>query len=216
MCKNIYSIFIISAISLIGMGLVCHKVEASENTEEVVQADIERRDVRLSEIEAQDIELGVFFGVLSIENFGSQTMYGIRAAYHITELFFIEAIGGQSSITDQVLRSEGVSPVFPSDKEDIDFYNLSIGFNLFSGETFIAGKWALNSSGYVKAGAGSIDLVVDDKLTFNLGIGMRFVINDHVAFHVDMEDMVAESGILASNSGITHNLQLHTGLTVFF
>jgi outer membrane beta-barrel protein len=216
MRRNVYSIFIISAISLIGMGLICHEVEAGENTEEVVQVDIERRDVRLSEIEAQNIELGVFFGVLSIENFGSQAMYGIRAAYHITELFFIEGVSGQSSITDQVLRSEGVSPVFSSDKENIDFYNLSIGFNLFSGETFFAGKWALNSSGYVKAGAGSIDLVVDDKLTFNLGIGIRFVINDYLAFHVDMEDMVAESGILAGNNSITHNLQLHTGFTLFF
>ena len=36
--------------------------------------------------------LAIFAGLMSIEDFGSDAVYGVRLAYHVTEGFFVEAI----------------------------------------------------------------------------------------------------------------------------
>ena len=40
--------------------------------------------------------VGAFVGIMSIEDFGSDVVYGARLAYHVTEGFFVEATVGQT------------------------------------------------------------------------------------------------------------------------
>ena len=44
-----------------------------------------------------NIEVGLDYGVISIEDFGTNPCYGGDAAYHITEDFFTRANGGRST-----------------------------------------------------------------------------------------------------------------------
>ena len=64
--------------------------------EQVIDPQVERREVREPEIDTEDFELGVFAGILSIEDFGSDVVYGARLAYHVTEGLFVELAGGRA------------------------------------------------------------------------------------------------------------------------
>ena len=42
-------------------------------------------------IDTEDFEVGAFAGVMSIQDFSSEVVYGVRAGWHVTEDFFFEA-----------------------------------------------------------------------------------------------------------------------------
>jgi hypothetical protein len=60
----------------------------------VIEPQVERRQVKVPKIGARDIELGAYYGELSIQDFGSQPVAGLRLDYHISEDFFAEAPTG--------------------------------------------------------------------------------------------------------------------------
>ena len=69
--------------------------------EQVIQPQLDRREVKLAHIDVDDIEFGVYTGILSMENFPSQSVRGLRLAFHVSEDFFIETSYAKSIITDK-------------------------------------------------------------------------------------------------------------------
>ena len=71
----------------------------------IVEPQVTRREIKTPRIKAKDFEVGAYFGALSIEDFGTNPVYGVRAAYHVTEDFFLEGFlarskAGQSSLEE--------------------------------------------------------------------------------------------------------------------
>ena len=67
------------------------QAEASAATQappRVIEPEVERRTIKRTRIDTENFELGPWYGVLSVEDFGTNPAYGIKAAYHITEDFF--------------------------------------------------------------------------------------------------------------------------------
>src|SRR5579883_1434243 len=62
----------------------------------VVDPDVPRRKITVPRIRSRNVEVGLDYGVLSIEDFGTHPSYGITAAYHITEDFFFQGEVGRS------------------------------------------------------------------------------------------------------------------------
>ena len=56
----------------------------------VIEPQVNRREVKTPKIKAKDFELGGYFGALSIQDFGTNPVYGVRAAYHVSEDIFLE------------------------------------------------------------------------------------------------------------------------------
>ncbi|MFV1993601.1 MAG: outer membrane beta-barrel domain-containing protein [Acidiferrobacterales bacterium] len=209
--KNSLIQIFMAGLLLLGSG----NLYAAES-EQVIEADIDRREIQAPKIGSQDIEGGFFFGVLSIENFGSNSVAGLRLAYHITEDFFVETTYGQSTVSDAVIRDEiGQGPFPDGSSEQLYYYNISGGVNLFPGELFLFGKWPVGSSVYMKLGVGTVHLV-EDKQSFNFGFGLRLLPLDWLAVHIDMEDLIFEQDFLAGQNSLTHNFQLTTGVTFYF
>lgn len=50
--------------------------------EPLIQPQITRREIKEAAIDTENFELGVFMGLLSIEDFGTNPVYGIRLDYH--------------------------------------------------------------------------------------------------------------------------------------
>jgi hypothetical protein len=57
---------------------------------QVIEMEVQRREIKEPEIDSEDFEIGAFAGVMSIEDFGSGAVYGVRLAYHVTAGFFVE------------------------------------------------------------------------------------------------------------------------------
>jgi hypothetical protein len=62
----------------------------------VIEPEVSRRTVKVPRIRRSDFELGVDYGVISIEDFGTHPSYGFTLAYHITEDFFFQGEWGRT------------------------------------------------------------------------------------------------------------------------
>ncbi|NKB97575.1 MAG: outer membrane beta-barrel domain-containing protein [Pseudomonadales bacterium] len=191
------------------------KPEALE-LEPLIVREEERRDVDVDRIDSENFEIGVSGGIMHIEDFGSDASTSLRFAYHITEDFFVEASYGQSTLGQTSFeRLSGGSPLLTDEERDLTYYNVGIGWNLFPGESFVAGRWAFKGSLYVIAGAGSTEFGGDDLFTINVGVGYRLIATDWLALHVGVKDHYFESDLLGETEG-KHNIELAGGLTFFF
>ena len=189
--------------------------DATTLLDEVVQPDIERREIKEAEIDAENWEFGFFAGVLSFEDFGTNDVFGLRMAYHITEDWFAEANFGLSEL--QKSSSEnlaGFSPLLTEDERDLSYYNVNLGYNILPGEVYL-GKWAFNSSFYFIVGAGNTLFASDEYFTYNFGAGLRLFATDWIAMHWDVRNHVMEHSLFGEEKEI-QNLEAHLGLTLFF
>jgi outer membrane beta-barrel protein len=190
-------------------------VVLAESPEQVVRPEIERREVREADIDTEDFEIGIFGGLMNVEDFGTNPVYGARAAYHVTEYIFTEAAYGRTS-TDKssAERIFGVN-VLSNDDRDLDYWNVSFGFNILPGESFIGSKWAFTSDFYIIGGAGSTSFGGEDEFTWNVGFGYKVLANDWLAIRVDARDHVFDVDLLGE-SQTNHNLEFTGGLSIFF
>lgn len=202
--------------NLFGVGPEDSPPPTAEATGQVIEPEVERREVKEPEIDREDFEVGAFVGVMSIEDFGSDVVYGARLAYHVTEGFFIEGTVGQSEagLTSFEALSGGAR-IIDDDERTFTYYNLNLGYNLLPGEGFIGEGRAYNTSFYLVAGLGSTTFAGDDRFTINFGAGYRLLLTDSVALHVDFRDHLFDIDLLGEEKTV-HNLEGHLGVTVFF
>jgi outer membrane beta-barrel protein len=190
--------------------------QPDHDVEPLVVREPERREVRVDAIDSEDFEIGVYGGIMDIEDFGSDTVTGIRAAYHITEDFFIEGTYGRSKLGQTSFESlSGGARLLTDAERDLSYWNGSIGWNILPGESFIGSRFAFKGSLYLLAGAGSTEFGGDSVFTINAGVGYRLIARDWLALHVTAQDHVWESDLLGE-SATKHNISLTGSLTVFF
>ncbi|MDH3560615.1 MAG: outer membrane beta-barrel domain-containing protein [Gammaproteobacteria bacterium] len=211
----------LSLLMLLGLLHGCSLLRTAEpavysETEPVIKPGIERRTITEADIDSEDFEVGAFVGVMSIEDFGSNAVYGVRAAYHATEDFFFEAAAGATEAGKTSYETlSGGARLLTGSQRDLYYYNLSLGYNILPGESFIGSRHAFNSALYLMAGVGNTEFADDSHFSFNIGAGYRFLLNDWVALHLDFKDHIFESDLLGSEK-YTHNLEGSVGLSAFF
>jgi outer membrane beta-barrel protein len=182
----------------------------------VIEPEVARREVKVAAIDAENIEVGAYFGALSIEDFGTNNVYGVRAAYHVTEDFFFEANYGMSKAGETSYETLGGDvQLLTDDERRFTYYSLSLGYNLLPGEVYLGRGLAMNSALYLLGGIGSVEFAGDQHFTVNFGAGYRVLPTDWLAIHIDVQDLVFQSDLLGKDK-LTNNFAVHIGATVFF
>ena len=202
--------------NLFGFGNEEAPPPSAEAPGQVIDAEVERREIKEPKIDREDFEIGAFAGILSIEDFGTDLSYGLRLAYHLTEGFFVEGTAGASraGLTSFEILSGG-APIMTDSERDYYYYNLNLGYNILPGEVFLGEGRAYNSGLYLIGGLGSTRFAGDDRFSVNFGVGYRFLLNDSVALRLDFRDHLYDIDILGEEKTV-HNLEGHLGFTVFF
>ncbi len=207
----------LTAIFVASLASPSHAAQPEElELEPLMVREVERREVEIDDLDSEDFEVGVFGGMMNVEDFGSDTVTGIRAAYHVSEDFFVEGVYGQTTLgqTSFELLSGG-APLLTDEERDMTFYNVSVGWNIFPGESFVGGRWAFKGGLYLIAGAGSTEFGGDDRFTINAGVGYRLIATDWLALRIDVRDHYFESDLLGVMEN-KHNIEFSGGLTFFF
>lgn len=193
------------------------KEAEADQARPVIEPRVERREIKQAKIDTEDFEVGAYGGFMSIEDFGSNFVYGARLAYHITEGLFAEATYGQTEAgkTSYEILSGGQALLLTSDQRQFKYYDLSLGYNVLPGEVFIARDWAFNSALYVVLGAGNTSFAGDNYFTFAYGAGYRVLATDSIALHFDVRDHMFNIDITGEDK-TTHNIEFNLGGTWFF
>ncbi|MEO7387815.1 MAG: outer membrane beta-barrel domain-containing protein [Gammaproteobacteria bacterium] len=181
----------------------------------VISPEVERRPIKTPKIDTEDFEITAYYGLISVEDFGSNSIYGVRAAYHVTESLFLE---GTYAFPSEVDRSsvEVLSNInlLGSDR-DYSYYDLAVGWNLLPGEVFIGRNHAFNSALYVVGGAGNTSFAGDELFTLTFGAGYRVLATDAIALHFDVRDHLFDNDVTGEDK-TTHNIEFNLGLSWFF
>ena len=182
----------------------------------VIEPEVDRRDIDPPRIDSEDFEVGIFLGQMSVEDFGVNTVAGATFAYHITEGLFVELGAGR---TDTGLTSferlSGAAQLLTDDERELTYYNLSLGYNVFPGESFVGRSRALNTALYVVGGVGKTNFAGDDRFTVNVGLGIRLMPLDWLAIHVDVRDYIFDIDLLGQEK-TAHNMAATIGVAFFF
>src|SRR6202453_1056709 len=182
----------------------------------VIEPQVNRREVKTPKIKAKDFEVGAYFGALSIEDFGTNPIYGVRAAYHVSEDIFVEAYLARSKAGLSSL--EDVFPqitVLSNSGRQFTYYDLDVGYNVLPGEFFLGRGRAFNSALYVTFGIGDVKFANQDQFALNFGVGARILVTDWLALHMDVRDHVFESDLVGVDKN-GHNIQATLRMTPTF
>jgi outer membrane beta-barrel protein len=167
----------------------------------LIDPNIERREINESDIDTEDLEIGIFVGV--------------SLAYHINENLFLEARYAQATAGQTSFEKlSGGAPFLTEEERDYTYYNLSIGYNI-NGETFFTDNLVFNSDIYFTLGAGSTEFGGDERFTISAGAGYRLLFTDFWALKVDVRDHVFTSDIIGVEKDV-HNIAITLSTTFFF
>jgi outer membrane beta-barrel protein len=192
-------------------------LKVEQGSDQVIQPKVRRRNlISLDDVESEDIEFGPYGGMLSTEDFGVNAVAGVRLAYHFSESLFAELTAALSKTSKTSYeRLSGGASLLTADERKLTYYEVSVGYDMLPGESFV-GKWlAYNSAFYVIAGAGITHFAGDDHFTFSYGAGYRFMSTDWLAVHFDVRDHMFSLDLLGTKKTL-NNLETQVGITVYF
>ncbi|MGD8417067.1 MAG: outer membrane beta-barrel domain-containing protein [Pseudomonadales bacterium] len=186
------------------------------NLEPLVVREPERREVKVDRIDSENFEIGIAGGLMNVQDFGTDFTTSVWLAYHVTEGFFVEGQYGKTTLGQTSFeRLSGGADLLTDAQRDMRYYNVSVGYNLFPGESFLGRRWAFKGGLYLIGGVGSSDFAGDERFTVNAGLGYRLVATDWLAFHVTVRDHMFESDLLGSKDTY-HNIEFTGSLSLFF
>lgn len=182
----------------------------------VIDQQVERRKIKVPRINATDVEIGGYYGEISIEDFGAQPLAGLRLNYHVTEDFFFELRYGRAKAGKTSFETLNGNVQLLTDAERrFTYYSLGLGYNFLPGEIFIGRNRAMASALYLTGGIGSTRFVDQQNFSVIFGAGFRVLPTDWLAIHIGMDDLIFRSDLLGVDR-LKNNLQGHIGVTVFF
>ena len=166
------------------------------------------------DIDTEYFDVGVFAGVINIEDFSSDLVYGINATFNTDENFFmqlnyLEADASLSSF------EESQGKIFSGGDRTFRHFDFLVGYNLFQGELFLSEANARLSSLYLVAGIGDTDFGGEGSFTYTIGIGYQIALTRDIILRFDYRDYIYNTNLIGDDK-YTHNTQLSGGLSYLF
>jgi outer membrane beta-barrel protein len=190
--------------------------EEPQGEPSIIEPQVTRRAVKTPHIKAKDFELGGYYGALSIQDFGTNPLYGVRAAFHVSEDIFLEGFLARSKAGTTSLEDVFPNITVVSDSgRRFTYYDLDVGYNVLPGEIFLGRGHAFNSALYVTVGMGDVKFADKDQFALNFGVGERLLVTDWLAIHVDVRDHIFETNLTGRTKNVD-NIEATIGLTIFY
>ncbi|RMH43112.1 MAG: outer membrane beta-barrel domain-containing protein [Gammaproteobacteria bacterium] len=198
-----------------GLALSAPNDEQRPSAAEEVITPPKRTEIDLANIDAWDVEIGIEYGMMNVEDFGTNPILSGYLAYHVSEDFFIQAGYGQTDTEPTSFERLSGATLLTDDQRQLQYYDLTVGVNLLPGEGFVWDKWAFNSSFYLIGGVGSTNFADDNRFTVTWGAGYRIVLRDWLAIKFEFRDHFYDIDLLGENK-TSHNLSYRIGISGFF
>jgi len=166
------------------------------------------------DIDTEYFDVGIFTGLLNIEDFNSELVKGINMTFNANEDFFIQFnyLEANASLSSFEL-SQG--RFFAEDDRTFTHFDFLLGYNLFLGEHFMSDSITRLSSFYLVAGIGDTEFGGEESFTYTLGLGYQIAVQRNILVRIDFRDYIYKTNIIGENNS-THNTQLSAGVSFLF
>jgi outer membrane beta-barrel protein len=205
-------------VALLGLGFLTSTELAAQSEEDesgLIEPQIERIDFDEALIDSFDFELALYAGFLAVDNFDTNLVTGLKFGYHVSEDFFVQASYASSEVGETSFEKlTGGAPLLSDAEREIQYYLISLGFNLFPGETFFTDSTTFNTVLYVSGGIGSTEFGGSDRHTIAFAVGHRTLFADGFSLDIEMRDLIFDMDIFGTVES-THNLEFTLELNLF-
>lgn len=171
-------------------------------------------DLAAVDLDTEFFELGFVMGLLSIDDFSTEAVFGIGAKFHATEDLFLQFAYGQAHASLSTYERSQGAWIDNADR-DYAYYDLLVGYNVLPGEVFPLSSQGYLSSIYLVAGVGNTDFGNEESFTLVMGVGYRVGIDGGLVWNIDFKDHIYQSSLIRENE-TTHNIELSTGISFLF
>ena len=211
------SVFLACAFVLLNAPLTVLEAQSDEEEQtNLIEPQIERTEFDESLIDSDDFEIALYGGYLAIEDFDTNVVAGVKLGYHVSENFFVQASYGLSEVGETSFeRLSGGAPLLSDDEREVEYYLVTLGFNLFPGEAFATDSTTFNTVFYLAAGVGTTRFAGDDRFTIAYAVGHRTLFADAFSLDIEMRDLIFEQDIFGTEDS-TNNLEFTVSLNLFF
>lgn len=166
-------------------------------------------------IDTEKFELGLFAGLLAVEDFSSSPVLGLSFSHHITPSWLFQINYAESEV-DRATFEDVANANFLSDADRVfEYYNVLTGYRLLRGRSFFGAKKKYNSDIYFLAGLGKVDFAGDTNTSFVVGTSYRVVLTDAIVANLDIRGHSVERDFLDDNKR-TFNTEYALGINVLF
>jgi outer membrane beta-barrel protein len=177
-------------------------------------AEQESTNTGMTDINNEVFELGIFAGIVNIEDFTSEMAPGVSATFRASEDYFIQYNILATNISlSSYEKSQGS---FTGKDRRFVHYDLLVGYNLFQGEFFISGTNAGLSALYLVAGVGNTKFGGESNFTYTVGVGYEVALTRHFSVNFDFRDYIYKSNLIYTNETAVSATQISTGLKYSF
>lgn len=208
-------IFLKSAASTVALVFTFGLNQVSANERPLIEPDVQPVVIEEALIDTENFELGAFLGTINIEDFESSMVYGMRAAYHLSEDIFFEFNYGMAEAGETSAEQLGQVQLLTDAERDYSFYNVNVAYNFLPGQAYFARRYAFNTNFYLIMGLGATEFADDNRLTINYGAGYQVLLNDSVAWHISARQHMFKIDLLGEEKN-SINTEFSTGLSYFF
>lgn len=177
---------------------------------DIVKPDTEQDIIKDSDIRNVSMNLGVYAGLISFENFNTNYIAALYFSYPFNEKVFVEAEYGVSAINDTEYRNIGL-PLFANEESDVTFYTVLVGYNLLPGEVYWSKDKTLISRFYLIGGIGSISFDNKDTVSINLGAGFKMELDENKSVRFEARDRIFDVDTLGTDK-LSNNTEFHLGI----
>ena len=211
------SIFLASAWLIAMMPVTQVAAQSDEEDQStLIEPQIERIEFDESQIDSDDFEIAVYAGYLALEDFDTDIVTGIKLGYNVSEDFFVQASYGlgDSGKTSYEILTPNIR-LLSDEEREVEYYLVSLGFNLFPGEAFLTDSTTFNTVLYLSAGVGNTEFAGDDRFTIAYAVGHRTLFADGFSLDIEMRDLIFEQDVFGTEE-TTHNIELTVAFNLFF
>ncbi len=174
----------------------------------------DNKDQAALEFDREFFSVGVYAGILSIQDYRSELAFGVQSSFKASEDFFLQFNYLQADASYSSFElSQG--PSFAGSNRTFSHYDFLLGYNLFQAEFFGDGPESAISSLYLVAGAGETEFGGENNFTITIGTGYQFALKRRYVLSLDFRDHIFKSSLLEEDKN-THNTQVSAGISFLF
>lgn len=207
--------FTIGLACLLSLPIEAEEKQKPNSSVTIIQPTKKVDKVTPLAIDTEKFELGLFLGMLSVEDFATNPSQGISFTYHIDSKFIAQLDYGISDVGRATFEDVIGGDFLSNSDEKFEYIQVQAGYQIFHGRSFLSSKSKYNSHLYLMGGIESVQFAGNSEVGLILGTSYKIVLTDWLTWNISLRDHIFKREFI-SDSKITNNIEMTVGFNALF